>query len=188
MSTLNVTIKCVLIGDGAVGKTSLRERYLGRGFSASYMMTIGADFALKKVRVDGETINVQLWDLAGQQHFTRVRTLYYRGIRGLLAVFDVTRDATYKNLEYWINEIKQVITEQELEKIPTVLIGNKVDLRDDGEPSHISSELGEELAIRLAKQMNKGTLPITYIETSAKTGENVPQAFQSLVERIFELN
>ena len=150
-------------------------------------MTIGADFALKKVKVEGETINVQLWDLAGQQHFTRVRTLYYRGIKGLLAVFDVTRDTSYKNLEYWINEIKQVITEQELEKLPTMLIGNKVDLRDEDEPAHISSELGEKLAIRLAEQMSKGNLPITYIETSAKTGENVAKAFQSLVERIFEL-
>lgn len=187
---MNITIKAVLIGDGGVGKTSLRERYLGRGFSAQYMMTIGADFALKPVKIltnDREqTINVQIWDLAGQVHFSKVRTLYYKGLKGLLAVFDVTRDSSYTNLLNWVNEIKTVI--DDTSKIPVILIGNKIDLRIEGEPSHISPELGRKMAGQFCELLSDGKLEVKYIETSAKTGENVEAAFNKLVETIVHLN
>lgn len=187
---MNITIKAVLIGDGAVGKTSLRERYLGRGFSANYMMTIGADFALKQVKIAQgdkvQTINVQIWDLAGQVHFSKVRTLYYKGLKGLLAVFDVTRDTSYSNLLNWLKEIKQVI--DDTSRIPVVLIGNKIDLRIEGEPSHISPELGEKMAQQFSEVLSDGKLKVHYIETSAKTGENVENAFNDLVGTIVKVN
>lgn len=189
---MNITIKAVLIGDGAVGKTSLRERYLGRGFSANYMMTIGADFALKQVKVRNnqtdsiQTINVQIWDLAGQVHFSKVRTLYYKGLKGLLAVFDVTRDTSYTNLLNWVNEIKTVVPDTT--KIPVILIGNKIDLRIEGEPSHISPELGEKMADQFSELLSDGKLKVNYVETSAKTGENVEAAFSKLVETIVDVN
>ena len=190
MITMNITIKAVLIGDGGVGKTSLRERYLGRGFSANYMMTIGADFALKQVKIKNgdkfQVINVQIWDLAGQVHFSKVRTLYYKGLKGLLAVFDVTRDTSYTNLLNWVNEIKSVV--DDTSKIPIVLIGNKIDLRIEGESSHISTELGVKMADQFSDLLSDGRLPVTYIETSAKTGENVENAFNKLVETIVKVN
>ncbi len=187
---MNITIKAVLIGDGGVGKTSLRERYLGRGFSAQYMMTIGADFALKQVHIQNadrvQTINVQIWDLAGQVHFSKVRTLYYKGLKGLLAVFDVTRDTSYTNLLNWVNEIRSVI--DDTSRIPVVLIGNKIDLRIEGEPSHISTELGLKMADQFSELLSDGNLKVNYIETSAKTGENVEAAFSKLVETIVKVN
>ena len=187
---MNITIKAVLIGDGGVGKTSLRERYLGRGFSANYMMTIGADFALKQVKIKNDdkiqTINVQIWDLAGQVHFSKVRTLYYKGLKGLLAVFDVTRDNSYTNLLNWVNEIKTVI--EDTSKIPVILIGNKIDLRIEGEPSHIPPELGVKMADQFSELLSDGKLEVNYIETSAKTGENVENAFNKLVQTIVQVN
>ena len=187
---MNITIKAVLIGDGAVGKTSLRERYLGRGFSANYMMTIGADFALKQVKLKNgdreQTINVQIWDLAGQVHFSKVRTLYYKGLKGLLAVFDVTRDTSYTNLLNWVNEIKSVV--DDTSKIPIILIGNKIDLRIEGEPSHITPELGIKMADQFSELLSDGKLDVVYVETSAKTGENVEVAFNKLVETIVKVN
>ena len=77
MSEKAFLVKIVLAGDGAVGKTTLRRRYLGEGFQASYMMTIGADFAVKRVDIGGKTITFQIWDLAGQPRFQMVRELYY---------------------------------------------------------------------------------------------------------------
>ena len=183
---MNITVKVVLIGDGAVGKTSIRERYLGRGFSANYMMTIGADFALKQIKLDDQTINIQIWDLAGQVHFSKVRTLYYKGLKGLLAVFDVTRDQSYKNILNWINEIKAVI--DDTSSIPVILIGNKVDLRIEGEPSHIDPIISGRLTNEISNLMSDGALPAQYIETSAKTGENIDEAFSRLVRTIIEVN
>ncbi|MHA1451066.1 MAG: GTP-binding protein, partial [Candidatus Hodarchaeales archaeon] len=97
-------IKIALIGDGAVGKTALRERFIGREFKANYLMTIGADFATYKTTVDGKEIKFQIWDLAGQQRFESVRTLYYRGTMGALMVYDVTRAETFQNTPKWIEE------------------------------------------------------------------------------------
>jgi Ras-related protein Rab-11A len=133
-----------------------------------------------------QTINVQIWDLAGQVHFSKVRTLYYKGLRGLLAVFDVTRDTSYTNLLNWISEIKAVI--EDTTKIPVILIGNKIDLRIEGEPSHIASELGNKMAEQFSELLSDGKLKVNYIETSAKTGENVEAAFSKLVETIVKIN
>ena len=83
-------MKIILAGDGAVGKTSLREQYLGRGFTGQYLQTIGADFALKTDTVAGENVKYQIWDLAGQPRFKTVRSVYYIGAVGALLVFDIT--------------------------------------------------------------------------------------------------
>ena len=96
-------LKIVLCGDGAVGKTALRERFLGKGFSASYLQTIGADFATTdkqlNIFVDGQsqikTARFQIWDLAGQPRFKVVSDLYYRGAVGALCFFDITNKNSY---------------------------------------------------------------------------------------------
>ncbi len=102
-------MKLVLCGDGAVGKTALRERYLGRGFSQSYLQTIGADFATtdKDLNIDGKnkSVQYQIWDLAGQNEFQSIRGSYYEGCFGSLMVFDVTRPESFNNLPNWINEL-----------------------------------------------------------------------------------
>ncbi|MFX1513985.1 MAG: Rab family GTPase [Promethearchaeota archaeon] len=132
-------MKICLLGDGAVGKTSLRERYLGKGFKSGYTMTIGADFAVKESNVDGNEIKFQIWDLAGQPRFSSVRELYYKGSVGGLLVYDCTRPESYQNLDGWIEELWK---NNGRGKLPLVLIANKVDLREEN-PDSISPELGE---------------------------------------------
>ena len=102
---MSFLMKIVLAGDGAVGKTALRERYLGKGFSSNYMMTIGADFALKEATIREKNIKFQIWDHAGQPRFGTVRSVYYYGCLGALLLFDVTRPDTFTNLENWLEEI-----------------------------------------------------------------------------------
>ncbi|TFF83933.1 GTP-binding protein, partial [Candidatus Heimdallarchaeota archaeon] len=118
--------KIVLLGNGAVGKTSLRQQYLGKGFKDGYSMTIGADFAVKRVELGHLVATFQIWDLAGQQRFDVVRSVYYRGSSGALLVFDVSNPQSFNNLPSWLNEL----TKNNYDRIvPLVLIGNKTDLR-----------------------------------------------------------
>lgn len=173
---MSFLMKIVLAGDGAVGKTAIRERYLGKGFSSNYMMTIGADFALKEASIREKSIKFQIWDLAGQPRFGTVRSVYYYGCLGGLLLFDVTRPDTFTNLDSWLEEI---FKHNGKGMIPIVLLGNKVDLRDQF-PNHISDGQAEEFAEKLSKKTMESGFPVKYMPTSAKTGLNVSAAFDML--------
>ena len=173
---MSFLMKIVLAGDGAVGKTALRERYLGKGFSSNYMMTIGADFALKEATIREKSIKFQIWDLAGQPRFGTVRSVYYYGCLGALLIFDVTRPDTFTNLESWIDEIFKHNGKNE---IPVVLLGNKVDLRDQF-PNHVTDAMAEEYVAKLSDRTSKAGFPVRYMPTSAKSGLNVSAAFDML--------
>ncbi|OLS25062.1 MAG: GTPase KRas precursor [Candidatus Heimdallarchaeota archaeon LC_3] len=172
--------KLALCGDGAVGKTSLRLKYMGLGFSSSYLMTLGADFSIQPisfVNPTGDTISAkfQIWDLAGQQTFANVRPMYYLGIHSAILVYDCTRRSTFENIFYWIEEIKQHATRHLLS---IILLANKKDLRNE---IIISSEEGKSRAKEISDDFD-GKYKIHFFETSAKTGENVDQAFMKIAE------
>jgi len=169
--------KITLLGDGAVGKTSLRKTYLGEGFKDGYSMKIGADFAVKRLRIDDQDFVAQIWDLAGQQRFSAVREVYYRGTSGCLLVFDISRRSSFENIPSWIAEL---LKNNSNRVVPIVLIGNKSDLRATIKGS-IMREQSEEYA-RSLSQWSGFSVP--YIETSAKTGENVDEAFKTLLKNI----
>ncbi|MHA2249554.1 MAG: GTP-binding protein [Candidatus Kariarchaeaceae archaeon] len=169
--------KIVVLGDGAVGKTALRHRYLGEGFKQSYSMTIGADFAVKRVDLDGKEIVAQIWDLAGQLRFQSVREVYYQGATGGLLVFDITRTATFQSIPNWITEL---LENNKNKIVPMVLIGNKSDLRESS-PEAISYDAGLEYAKNLSEWSN---FEIPYVETSALSGDNVESAFATLLRNI----
>lgn len=175
-------MKIVLTGDGGVGKTALRERYLGRGFQSKYMMTIGADFALKESTIDGRSIKFQIWDLAGQTRFGAVRSVYYLGCLGALLLFDVTRRESFENLQSWI---KEIWTHNGKGIIPIVILGNKADLRDQ-HPDSISNAVAERYCEKLSEQTRPQGFDIRFMETSAKTGLNVGEAFDMLGKVYFE--
>jgi small GTP-binding protein len=177
---LNLTdkqFKITLLGDGAVGKTSLRRNYLGETFKANYNMTLGADFATNYLTVDDVSITLVIWDLAGQPRFNVVREVYYRGTKGALLVFDLTRPESYESLANWVAELYK---NNKMQKVPIVLIGNKSDLRGS-DYNTIPSKYGEDYAKRLSEWSG---YQVPYIETSAKLGNNVVDSFDTLVRQI----
>ena len=172
--------KIALLGDGAVGKTALRNRFMGKDFAADYLMTIGADFASKAVKLDGKTVKFQIWDLAGQPRFEAVRELYYRGAVGGLLVYDVTRYSSFENTPRWVTELWQ---NNGKGKVPIVVLGNKIDLRE-ALPDSVIPGQGNALAHELSKICAESGFEVQYLETSAKTGVNVDRAFSLLGETI----
>lgn len=167
----NAILKIVLIGDSAVGKTSLRKRYLGEGFKDSSSSTTGMDTAIKRMTVENYRITFQIWDIAGQKRFDNVRELYYSGARGAVLVFDISNPSSFNNLPNWLEGLWK-----KTGPIPMILCGNKIDLRDKI-PKDIPFELGQEYTRRLSEAIG---YEIPYLETSAKTGEKVDEAFFQL--------
>ncbi len=181
MSQAEFVFKITLLGDGAVGKTSIRNRYMGHGFSASHLMTLGADFSVvKKKMPNNELWRFQIWDLAGQPIFKEVRGRFYNGSMGALVVFDITNRRTFKNCLIWIRELYRYCGK---EVVPIVMLANKSDLR-----SRKSVSMKE--AQRYVDILNNGThsYKITnhLLETSAKTGQNIDKAFEMLGKAIRE--
>jgi len=169
----------VLLGNPSVGKTAIRERYLGLGFIGKYNMTIGADFALKRVAVNETLYVMQIWDLAGQSGFTSTRSLYYRGAMAALLVFDISRPETFHKLNNWIHEI----LDNRGEYIPIILVGNKSDLRETS-----TNTVSKRQARRYARKITEETgFETPYIETSALTGEGVDEAFLTMIQNVSEV-
>ena len=166
-------LKIVLIGDGGVGKTAIRERYLGKGFKSQYLLTIGADFAMRDDKIGTTPIRYQIWDLAGQQRFDAVREVYYKGCVGALLVYDVTRPDSYFNTPKWINELWG---NNGRGRVPIVVVANKIDMRELSDDT-VSPEQGRVFTNRLTDLTKSEGFECNYIETSAKTGVNIQAAF-----------
>ncbi len=154
-------VKVVMAGDGAVGKTSLIRRYCTGMFQESRIMTIGVDFQVKIVEVDGQPIKLSIWDIAGQERFGAFRDSFYRGARGVALVYDVTDPVSLENLSKWQREIARVAP-----GCSFMVVGNKTDL-----PRKVAREQAEGWA-RSAK--------FPYIETSALSGAGVEEFFHTL--------
>ncbi len=174
--------KLVLIGDGAVGKTSVRRKYLGKGFISSHIATIGVDFAQKYVQVDGTTCRLVIWDLAGQTGFERVRRHYYQGCSALILVYDITNRETFDNATRWLAEAFTHAGEIP----PTVILGNKVDLRTSNDSSEfVLTEEGQAFAKMFTEKLR---IPSIFYETSAKNGENIQETFSHLTRMMIDEN
>ena len=158
--------KIVMLGDGAVGKTALTTRFTQEQFDADYKRTIGSDFAIKRLEIPEKDcrVTLQVWDLAGQPRFEIVRQGFYRGARGGLLVYDVTRRRTFLNAENWKEEAFKNLQNE----IPLIVVANKVDLVDS---RIVTPEEGKTYADENGH---------FYVESSALTGENVEQAYVAL--------
>ncbi len=182
----DVLVKVVLLGDAAVGKTSLRRRWMGERFEDHYLMTIGADFSVKSMKINfgGKSISFkfQVWDLAGQVRFQVVREGYYKGAHGAILMYDITNVESFQNVPNWVYELwnnsGRGVT-------PFIFVANKIDLRNEI-TNTIRFEYGNNYAAQLSEVTQPYGFEVPYLETSAKTGENVDSAFQLLGEIIIQ--
>ncbi|MFW9782260.1 MAG: GTP-binding protein [Candidatus Heimdallarchaeota archaeon] len=159
--------KFIVIGDHEVGKTSILRRFVEGRFLVDYRTTIGLNVLTHNFEFFGNKINVFLWDIGAQQYFKRYRKVYYKGAQAAFIIFDLTNKDSFYNVMNWFNELNE-FKEHE---ISIVVVGNKKDLEQQRE---VDYEEATTLAEMLSEKYNK---KISYIETSALTGENIEEAF-----------
>ncbi len=165
--------KIVIIGPGAVGKTSIIQRFVHNNFSISYKLTIGVDFMTTDVEYNkGELARLTIWDIGGQERYRFLRDSFFDQSNGALLVFDLTREKTFGEIKEWLEELRKYA----FQEIPFILVGNKSDLLPD-----LGEVLDREEAKKFAEQ--EGGI---YIETSAKTGDNIENAFLELTRVIIK--
>ncbi|CAL5334237.1 unnamed protein product [Camellia sinensis] len=162
-------IKLLLIGDSGVGKSCLLLRFSDGSFTTSFITTIGIDFKIRTIELDGKRIKLQIWDTAGQERFRTITTAYYRGAMGILLVYDVTDESSFNNIRNWIRNIEQHASDN----VNKILVGNKADM--DESKRAVPTSRGQALADEYG---------IKFFETSAKTNLNVEQVFFSIARDI----
>ncbi|TFH09632.1 MAG: GTP-binding protein [Candidatus Thorarchaeota archaeon] len=170
--TAEFRFKIVMLGDGAVGKTAMTTRFTQNSFDSDYKRTIGADFAVKRMVIPDidAHVTLQCWDLAGQPRFEFVRQGFYRGARGGLLLYDVTRRRTFLNIDRWKEESFTNVGRE----IPLVVVANKIDLVE-------SRAVTKKERQAYAKENG-----FIYVESSALTGENVEEAYVDLCKRMIK--
>ena len=181
-------VKVVLLGDANVGKTSIKNSFMGLTVKINYIQTIGADFSLKKHKykaADGKEFDLRymIYDLAGQPRYDAIRGQYMKGTHAALLVYSISDRTSYEKILSWIGEFKKVIDYD----VPMVLIANKIDLREFPEMDLVSTEEGLELAEQIKElYLNKKKNNIYFIETSALNNLKVDEAFDLISKYMYE--
>ncbi|GAA5812961.1 hypothetical protein MFLAVUS_006423 [Mucor flavus] len=160
--------KLLLIGDSGVGKSCLLLRFADDTYTESYISTIGVDFKIRTIELEGKTVKLQIWDTAGQERFRTITSSYYRGAHGIIVVYDVTDEDSFNNVKQWLQEIDRYAAEG----VNKLLVGNKSDLVDK-----------KVVTTEQAKEFSE-SLKIPLLETSAKDATNVEQAFLTMAKQI----
>ena len=155
--------KLVIVGDPGVGKTSLLLRFTDDYFSADHLATIGGDFKNKIINIENQLFKLHIWDIAGEDSFRTTHRVYYKGAHGVILIYDVTDQNSFKNVHYWLKQIERNANDS----IRKVLVGNKCD-----KPDRV---ITEEEGKKLADDFN-----MKFFETSAKTYQNVNEVFNFL--------
>ncbi|XP_062130178.1 ras-related protein Rab-43 [Drosophila sulfurigaster albostrigata] len=162
--------KIVLIGDCCTGKTSILQRFKTGNYVERHGNTIGVDFSMKTIEVEGKQVKLQIWDTAGQERFRTITQSYYRANNGVIIVYDITKRSTFANLQKWIEEVRRYTASNVL----IILIGNKCDLEEE-----------REVDFEEARQMCQYIPEILFVmETSAKENTNVDDAFRCLATEL----
>jgi Ras-related protein Rab-18 len=160
-----------MVGDSGAGKSSIMWRYCENEFFSETTTTIGVDFKTKPIVLGNMRLKLNIWDTAGQERFRTLTSSYYRNAQAVILVYDVTVEKSFENLKTWLQEIEAYTT---CPKIVKLLVGNKIDLND--------RKISRSEAEKWARENG-----MMYLECSAKSSENIQQAFEEVVEKIFEV-
>ena len=160
--------KILVIGDSGVGKSSLLLRFTDNFYSDTYINTIGVDFKIHTIEVDGKVIKLQIWDTAGQERFRHIISSYYRGAHGIIVVYDVQSAESFEHVPMWLSEIKNYASES----VSKILVGNKND--------KLSNKVVDYTT---AKEFADGE-GMEFLETSAKNSVGVTEAFMTMAQVI----
>lgn len=167
--------KIVLLGETSVGKTTLCRRYMGEGFQENYLATLGAEFVIK----EKDDVRLLIWDIGGHRNFMNIIESYLQGGQGLVLVYDIMRPDTLETISKWVDYFIKANDNI----VPTILVANKIDLREPGDSS-VNREIAQMHLDKLSKKYNQ---KFQYIETSALTGENIDKAFEKLIDELLDL-
>ena len=167
--TKDIHLKILILGDSSVGKTTLLLKYVDGYFPTIYVATIGVEFKVKKINVNGIDLNLQIWDTAGQERFRGVTRNFMKGADGIIYAYDITKKSSFDSLKNWI-----IQSEESTVGFKKIIIGNKTDLESE---RVVSKEAFQKFC------QNKN---IQGMEVSAKNGNNVDKCFELIAKLIIE--
>ena len=159
--------KLLVVGESGVGKTCILLRFADNSFDETFLSTIGVDFKVKELIMDGKKIRLQIWDSAGQERFRNITNSYYRNCSGIIIVYDITSHESFDKVTEWVSDVRKYVP-----TVPLLLVGNKCDKEDERQ---VTREEGEEQARKLG---------LVFLETSAKTSVNIDEAFKEMTKQL----
>lgn len=168
----DVLLRLMLLGDSGVGKTCLLWRFTDDDYHPSHISTIGIDFKMKTLDIDGIRVRVQIWDTAGQERYQTVTKQYYRRAQGILLVYDVTNEHSFQHITKWASDVGECAPEH----VRWILVGNKC---DEEKKRRVTTEQGNKLA---------KTYGMDFFETSAFSNYNIKESFTRLTELVLHAN
>ncbi|XP_008287972.1 ras-related protein Rab-15-like [Stegastes partitus] len=166
----DILFRLIMLGDSGVGKTCMLRRFTESEFDPSHISTIGVDFKMKTVEIDGIKVRVQIWDTAGQERYQTITKQYYRRAQGIIFVYDITSESSFQHIAKWASDVD----ENALDKVQTILVGNK----SDEEPRRkVTKDQGSKLA---------ETYGMEFFESSASTNSNISESFIRVTELVLQ--
>lgn len=166
----DVLFRLLLLGDSGVGKTCMLRRFTEGEFDPSHISTIGVDFKMKTIEIDGLRVRVQIWDTAGQERYQTITKQYYRRAQGILFVYDITNLPSFQHIAKWAGDVD----EHAPDDVQTILVGNKAD-------EEFSRQVTKDQGRKLAE-----TYGMEFFETSASTSSNISESFIRLTELVLQ--
>jgi Ras-related protein Rab-21 len=165
-----LNFKVVLLGEGAVGKTSLVVRYVDNKFNDKHISTLQASFLTKNINIAGRRLTLSIWDTAGQERFHALGPIYYRDSNGAILVYDITDEDSFQKVKVWVKELRKMLGND----IALCIVGNKTDLDKD---RHVTVDEAESYS---------ATVGAKHFNTSAKLNKGLDELFLDLSRRMIE--
>uniref|UniRef100_A0A3Q4ADB3 Ras-related protein Rab-15 n=1 Tax=Mola mola TaxID=94237 RepID=A0A3Q4ADB3_MOLML len=166
----DVLFRLLMLGDSGVGKTCMLRRFTEGEFDTSHISTIGVDFKMKTLEIDGIKVRVQIWDTAGQERYQTITKQYYRRAQGIVFVYDITNKPSFQHLAKWVSDVDEYAPDM----VQRILVGNK---SDDEMRRQVTTDQGSKLA---------ETYGMDFFETSASASSNITESFTRVVELVLQ--